>query len=91
MSGDVTTCGIAIFSKVRRLRWIPRGASCRLPVLSPERPLMKTISLGSSGPSVSNIALGMMRITDKTDDEIRSLYATAREAGEGGYAARGLT
>ncbi len=42
---------------------------------------MKTISLGSGGPSVSNIALGMMRITDKTDDEIRSLYATAREAG----------
>ena len=42
---------------------------------------MKTISLGSSGPSVSNIALGMMRITDKTDDDIRELYATAREAG----------
>lgn len=42
---------------------------------------MKTISLGSSGPSVSNIALGMMRITDKTDDDIRELYATARDAG----------
>lgn len=42
---------------------------------------MKTISLGSDGPAVSNIALGMMRITDKTDEQIRELVRTARQAG----------
>lgn len=42
---------------------------------------MKTVSLGSTDVSVPSVIAGMMRIADKTDDEIRTLYTTAREAG----------
>ena len=40
---------------------------------------MKTISLG--GNPAPNVVLGLMRIQDKTDDEVRELIATARDAG----------
>ncbi len=40
---------------------------------------MKTISLG--GNPAPNIVLGLMRIQDKTDDEVHELIATARDAG----------
>ncbi|SDG63104.1 aldo/keto reductase [Microbacterium pygmaeum] len=40
---------------------------------------MKTISLG--GTPVPNVVLGLMRIADKSDDEIRTLVRTARDSG----------
>jgi predicted oxidoreductase len=40
---------------------------------------MKRITLGSI--EAPNVVLGMMRIADKTDDEIRALVAAARDAG----------
>jgi predicted oxidoreductase len=42
---------------------------------------MKTVPLGTTGLSVPNVVLGVMRIADKTDDEIRTLVGTARDAG----------
>ncbi len=42
---------------------------------------MKTVPLGTSDTSVPNVVLGLMRIIDKTDDEIRTLVGTARDAG----------
>lgn len=41
---------------------------------------MKRVPLGRSGSAV-NVVAGMMRITDKSDDEIRELVRTARDAG----------
>ncbi len=42
---------------------------------------MRSIELGTSRQEVPNIIAGMMRIGDKTDVQIRDLYAAAREAG----------
>jgi len=42
---------------------------------------MKTVPLGASDLAVPNVTLGVMRIGDKTDDEIRTLVRTARDAG----------
>lgn len=42
---------------------------------------MKTVPLGASGLDVSNLMLGLMRIADKSDEEIRTLFDTARESG----------
>ncbi len=42
---------------------------------------MRTVPLGSTGFSVPNVVAGMMRIDDKTDDEVRALYETARSSG----------
>ncbi|HZX02805.1 aldo/keto reductase [Kribbella sp.] len=42
---------------------------------------MKTVPLGTTGLAVPNVTLGVMRIGDKTDDEIRKLVGTARDAG----------
>ena len=42
---------------------------------------MRSIELGTSGQEMPNIIAGMMRIGDKTDVQIRDLYAAAREAG----------
>jgi len=42
---------------------------------------MKTVPLGTTDLSVPNVVLGLMRIADKTDDEIRELVRTARDAG----------
>ena len=42
---------------------------------------MKTVPLGSTNLAVPNVIAGMMRIVGKTDDEIRTLYTTARGAG----------
>lgn len=42
---------------------------------------MKTVPLGTTKIQVSNIIAGMMRISDKTDAEIRALYTAAREVG----------
>ena len=42
---------------------------------------MKTVPLGSTDLAVPNVIAGMMRIVGKTDDEIRRLYTTARDAG----------
>src|SRR5699024_3721483 len=41
---------------------------------------MRSIELGTSGQEVPNIIAGMMRIGDKTDVQIRDLYAAARES-----------
>jgi predicted oxidoreductase len=43
--------------------------------------IMKNVPLGASGLSVPNVVLGLMRIRDKSDDEIRALLAAARDAG----------
>lgn len=42
---------------------------------------MRTVLLGPTDTLVPNVVAGMMRITDKTDDEIRALVSAAREAG----------
>lgn len=42
---------------------------------------MRTVPLGTSDVQVPNVVLGLMRIMDSTDDEIRQLVTTAREAG----------
>lgn len=42
---------------------------------------MKTVPVGPAGLTAPNVVLGLMRIVDKCDDEIRSLVATARDAG----------
>lgn len=42
---------------------------------------MKYLHLEGVEPAASNIVLGLMRIADKSDDEIRELYAAARDAG----------
>lgn len=42
---------------------------------------MKTVPLGRTDMHVPSVIAGMMRIADKTDDQIRALYTTAREAG----------
>jgi predicted oxidoreductase len=41
---------------------------------------MRTIPFGPTGRDVSNIIAGMMRISAKSDEDIRRLYSTAREA-----------
>ena len=42
---------------------------------------MRTVPLGTSETQVPNVVLGLMRIMDSTDDEIRTLVGTARDAG----------
>lgn len=42
---------------------------------------MRNVPLGSTGSTVPNVVAGMMRIDDKTDDEVRALYDAARGAG----------
>lgn len=42
---------------------------------------MKTITLGTSDISAPNVVLGVMRIKDKTDEQIRELVRTARDVG----------
>lgn len=42
---------------------------------------MKTITLTDTDIQASNVVLGLMRIADKTDDEVRELVRTARESG----------
>ncbi|MET7279327.1 aldo/keto reductase [Kribbella sp. NPDC005582] len=42
---------------------------------------MTTIDLGGSGTPASQVVLGLMRIKEKSDEEIRTLIGTARDAG----------
>ncbi|WP_298801217.1 aldo/keto reductase family oxidoreductase [uncultured Pseudokineococcus sp.] len=42
---------------------------------------MRTVPLGTSGLQVPNVVLGVMRVADKTDEEIREWWAAARDAG----------
>ncbi|GAB3565096.1 aldo/keto reductase [Spelaeicoccus albus] len=42
---------------------------------------MKTFTLPGTEITVPNVVLGLMRIAEKTDDEVRELVRTAREAG----------
>jgi predicted oxidoreductase len=42
---------------------------------------MKTVPLGTTDLQVPNVVLGLMRIAEKSDDEIRTLVRTARDAG----------
>jgi predicted oxidoreductase len=42
---------------------------------------MKHVPLGGTELAVPNVVLGLMRIADKTDDEIRTLVRVARDAG----------
>jgi predicted oxidoreductase len=42
---------------------------------------MRTVPFGPTDGRAANVISGMMRIADKTDDQIRALYATSREAG----------
>ncbi|MFY7066582.1 aldo/keto reductase [Nocardiopsis changdeensis] len=42
---------------------------------------MKTLTLPGTDITAPNVVLGLMRIADRTDDEIRTLVRTAREAG----------
>lgn len=42
---------------------------------------MKTFTLPGTEMTVPNVVLGLMRIADKTDDEVRELVKTARDAG----------
>ncbi|HEU5485383.1 MAG TPA: aldo/keto reductase [Microlunatus sp.] len=42
---------------------------------------MKTVPVGPAGLTGPDVVLGLMRISDKSDDEVRTLIATARDAG----------
>lgn len=42
---------------------------------------MKTVTLNGTDIHAPNVVLGLMRITDKSDDEVRELVRTARDAG----------
>lgn len=42
---------------------------------------MKTVPFGTTNAKVPNVVAGMMRIAGDTDEQIRALYATARETG----------
>ncbi|MBD8062035.1 aldo/keto reductase [Oceanitalea stevensii] len=42
---------------------------------------MRSVPLGPTDTLVPNVVAGMMRIRDKSDDEIRSLYRAARDSG----------
>ena len=42
---------------------------------------MRTVPVGPAGLTAPNVVLGLMRIADKSDDDVRSLIATARDAG----------
>lgn len=42
---------------------------------------MKTFTLPGTDLEVPNVVLGLMRIQDKTDEEVRTLVSTARDAG----------
>lgn len=42
---------------------------------------MKRVPLGAGGADAPNVVAGMMRIGDKTDDEVRALVGAARDAG----------
>ncbi|MBR8744291.1 aldo/keto reductase family oxidoreductase [Nocardiopsis sp. MG754419] len=42
---------------------------------------MKTFTLPGTDISAPNVVLGLMRIADKSDDEVRALVRTARDAG----------
>ncbi len=42
---------------------------------------MKTFTLPGTEIVAPNVVLGLMRIADKTDDQIRELVGTARDAG----------
>jgi predicted oxidoreductase len=42
---------------------------------------MKSFQLSTSGVTVSSVILGLMRIKTMTDEEIRTLYAAARDVG----------
>ncbi|WP_338703200.1 aldo/keto reductase [Streptomyces sp. Q6] len=42
---------------------------------------MKTISFAPTGPQASNVILGLMRIAELPDKDIRALYDSARDAG----------
>lgn len=42
---------------------------------------MKTFTMPGTDITAPNVTLGLMRIQDKTDDEVRTLIRTAREAG----------
>ncbi|CEA09372.1 Oxidoreductase YdhF [Arthrobacter saudimassiliensis] len=42
---------------------------------------MKTVPFGPTSTQVPAVAAGMMRIADKSDEEIRALYTAARDAG----------
>jgi predicted oxidoreductase len=42
---------------------------------------MRTVPLGTTNKPVPNVVLGLMRIAEKTDEEIRELVRTARDAG----------
>lgn len=42
---------------------------------------MKTVPLGTTGTAVPNVVLGLMRIAQSSDDEVRTLVGAARDAG----------
>lgn len=42
---------------------------------------MRTLSIAETGITAPNVTLGLMRIAEKSDDEIRALVSAAREAG----------
>ncbi|MCR2052763.1 aldo/keto reductase [Actinomyces bowdenii] len=42
---------------------------------------MRTVPLGATGMRASNVISGMMRIADRSDEQIRALYDAAREVG----------
>lgn len=42
---------------------------------------MKKVPLGTTALTVPNVVLGLMRIADLTDDQVRTLVRTARDAG----------
>ena len=48
---------------------------------SPERTTVKRFTMPGTEIVAPNVVLGLMRIQEKTDDEVRELVRTARDAG----------
>ena len=44
-------------------------------------PAVRTVPLGSTATAVPNVVLGLMRIAESSDDEVRTLVGAARDAG----------
>jgi predicted oxidoreductase len=58
-----------------------KTAMPRIDNLRQDGEVMRTVPFGPTDLKVPNIAAGMMRIKDSTDEQIRALYTAARDAG----------
>jgi predicted oxidoreductase len=70
-------CLVIVSNDVDGRRWMFRTGDGGLP----QETDMKTIQIGKTGPAASQVILGLMRIADKNNAEIRALVDAALDAG----------